>query len=147
MKERKENPVNVTGLVRQHLPASPPHPACTVFSCSWGTDVCMAVSLSHWSQRASCSTNTHTHCGACGVSSAATAFCVSVCVCLCVCGLQYRVKTAVSVPPLPTPSLCKHSTSAVITGEPAEALSPVPASKLSPSNPALSCMVDTHLCT
>lgn len=123
------------------------HPACAVFSCSRGTDVCMAVSLSHWSQRASCSTNIHTHCRACGVSSAATAFCVSLSVCVCVWFTVQSENSCLRAPLPPTPSLCKHSTSAVITSEPAEALSPLPTSELSPSNPTLSCMVDTHLCT
>lgn len=114
-----------------------------MFSCSLQ---CVAVTLSHWSQRSSCST--HTHCRACGVSSTSTAFCVSACVCVCMRSLQYRVKAAVSMPPLlPCSSLCKHSTSAAITGEPAEALSPLPTSELSlgSSDPTLSYMA-THNC-
>lgn len=123
-----------------------------MLSCSWGgADVCKPVSLSHWSQRPAVA-QTHTHCRACGVSSTATALrvsaivCVSVCVCLFVwLGVQSESSCLcpLSPPPAP-PSLCKHLTSAVITGKPVEALSPLPTSKLYPLNPAPPNMVDTN---
>lgn len=124
------------------------HPAGCVQLQS-GTNVCVCLSL--WttgpSGPAVAQTHTHSHCRACGVSNAAAAFCVSARVGVCVWFTVQSESSCLRALLLPSPrSLCKHSTSAVITGKPTKALSPLPTAELSlsPVNPTPRYMVDTH---